>query len=143
MNGVDLPCLRLLEEVLRSMVEHAEAALPEEAVGLIGAGADGRAVRAVRLHNLASSGYFLADPYSQFRAFKELESEGLVALAVYHSHPGGGVLLSEIDRAFAKQLDLVQVVLALARPWQPGVELRAYRVSGDQVEDLAVLVERR
>lgn len=141
MTSPDLPRLRLPEVVLRSMVEHAEAALPEEAVGLIGGDAEGRAMRAVRLRNLASHGFYLADPYSQFRALQELRSKGLVPLAVYHSHPGGGTQLSEADRRFAQELHLLQVVLALARPWRPGVDLRAYRVEGNRVEHVTVLVE--
>jgi proteasome lid subunit RPN8/RPN11 len=45
---------------------------------------------------------FLADPYSQYRALQRLRAGKLTLLAIYHSHPGGGVVPSAEDLAHAQ-----------------------------------------
>jgi [CysO sulfur-carrier protein]-S-L-cysteine hydrolase len=121
------------------MVRHATEVMPDEAVGLLGGTADGTVRRWVPLPNLLGSTRFLADPYRQFQALRSLAAEGLTPLAVYHSHPGGGVGLSADDRSFASRLPYLQLVIALG-PHQPTVRIAAYAVSGTSVEQAVLEV---
>lgn len=128
--------LRLYE----GMVGHAMCASPAEAVGLLGGHPNGNVVETVPLPNVSGLRTFLADPYAQFRAEKWLKEGGLLVVGVYHSHPGGGVALSETDRRLAVR-GLAQVVIALGDPPNPSIEVRAYRIVHTAVAEIPLLVE--
>jgi proteasome lid subunit RPN8/RPN11 len=125
--------LVLSVEQQQEMMEHARQSLPDEAVGLLGGlllGSTAEVKRVFPLPNLLGSRAFLADPYAQYQAERLLAEEDIVPLAVYHSHPGGGVQLSPTDHAFAVRRPLLQVVIALAREGLVD-EMRAYQVRDD------------
>ncbi len=112
------------------IVRHARESLPREAVGLIGGTAAGGAKTVVPLANIApGNGFFLADPYEQYRAFRRLESQGLVLLAIYHSHPGGCVDPSPLDLRFAERWDCAHLVVAVETSGLPDGTCRAFRRS--------------
>lgn len=72
-----------------AMKEHVQAALPEEACGLIGGQAElARLVIPVE-NKLRSPQRFLMDPQQQLAGFLRLEELKLDLLAIYHSHPRG------------------------------------------------------
>ncbi len=119
------------------MLDHAHRALPAEAVGMLGGTRD-RASLACALVNLGGARHFLVDPRSQYEAERRLSGAGLSVVALYHSHPGGGATLSELDVAFASRLPMLQVVIALARPHLPGCEVRAFRVCGGAVGEVEI-----
>lgn len=110
------------------MVQHARQANPMEAVGILGGLPPGQVMEVIPLGNLAGPGHFLADPFEQYRAERALRSAGLTPLAVYHSHPAGGVAPSALDVRFAAGLDLVQIVIAVERPGRAAVDLKAFRL---------------
>jgi [CysO sulfur-carrier protein]-S-L-cysteine hydrolase len=112
-----------------------------EAVGVLGGYASGRVMVAIPLPNLAGPKAFLADPLAQFQAERTLRQAGLTLLSIYHSHPGGGVQLSEVDRAFVAHWSIVHVVIALARWHRPDEEMRAYRVNQGTVVDVEIRIE--
>jgi [CysO sulfur-carrier protein]-S-L-cysteine hydrolase len=132
------PCLALASGVRDAMLDHARRALPVEAVGMLG-GERGRASLVCELVNLGGSRHFLVDPRSQYEAERRISGAGLSVLAIYHSHPGGGAALSEVDVAFASRLPMLQIVIALARPHLPGCELRAYRVCRGAVDEVQIV----
>lgn len=111
------------------MVAHASDVFPLEAVGILG-GNGGHAYRRIPLPNVLGEKRFLAEPYAQFQALRQLSAEGMELLAVYHSHPAGGVQLSPDDLAFASRLPYLQLVIALGRPDTPAVEIAAYAIEG-------------
>jgi proteasome lid subunit RPN8/RPN11 len=121
------------------MIAHAGEAIPHEAVGLLG-GVDGTVRRRVPLPNLLGVGAFLVDPYAQFRALRALRADGLEPLAIYHSHPAGGVRPSGDDLRFASRLPYVQLIVAIARPHDPAVEIAAYDVTPTAVRAVALAV---
>lgn len=122
--------LRVPRSVYDEMIVHARKVCPNEAVGLLGGQGD-CIRRCIPLPNALGERHFMADPYAQFRALRELDAGGLQPLAVYHSHPGGGVDLSEDDLRFASRLSYLQLVIALERPHDPAVEIAAWRIVGD------------
>ncbi len=129
--------LRLSRRVWERIVEHARAANPREAVGILGGTGDGRVAHVAPLPNLAADGAFLADPRAQFEAERALSRLELIPLAAYHSHPGGTPTLSHADRLLANR-SLVQLVVALDRAGR--VDMRAYRI-GPGVREVPVQVD--
>jgi [CysO sulfur-carrier protein]-S-L-cysteine hydrolase len=121
------------------MIVHAREVLPLEAVGLLG-GAGGQVQRRIPLINVLGAKRFLVDPYAQFQALRQLSAEGLEPLAVYHSHPGGGVDLSTEDLLFAVRLPYLQVVIAIGGPQDSAVEVAAYALTGRTIEEVPLEV---
>jgi proteasome lid subunit RPN8/RPN11 len=132
--------LRLTGAVLDEMLRHARAALPQEAVGVLG-GADGRVTHGFPIPNVAGPYAFLADPFAQFEAEQRMKALNIRLLAVYHSHPGGGAQLSPLDMAFARRRACLQIVIALGRPHAPPDEVRAYRLVDGAPNEVEVRVE--
>jgi proteasome lid subunit RPN8/RPN11 len=118
--------LILTVEVHDRVVAHVRAALPHEAVGLLGGDAAGRAVAVFPLPNLAGRRAFLADPRAQYEAERELQRRKMPLLAVYHSHPDGTATLSSMDRHLASRRVALQLVVAVGGPPQYEVVMRAY-----------------
>ncbi len=136
-----LGALKLSLDLYGSLIKHAHAALPMEAVGLLGGHPDGSATLAIPLLNLAVPRAFLADPLAQFKAERQLKQSGLHLLAIYHSHPGGGSQLSPEDIVFAQRWPCPQIVIALERPYQSGEEIRAYQVLRHDVTEVEIHIE--
>lgn len=130
--------LTLTKALYEELIQHAREAIPAEAVGLL-AGTTTAARIAIPLPNVtgtvASSRTFLADPRAQFLAERRLRAAGLRITAIYHSHPGGGPILSAADQALAARWPTVlQLVIAVARPAGRSDEIRAYHASRPEVE---------
>lgn len=126
-----MTALQLPRSVYDELVRHAREAMPAEAVGLLG-GTATAARLAIPLPNVAGpvagSRAFLADPRAQFLAERRLTAAGLRITAIYHSHPGGGPVLSAADRELAASWPgVLHVVIAVARPSGRPDEIRAYR----------------
>jgi proteasome lid subunit RPN8/RPN11 len=81
---------------------------------------------------------FLVDPYAQFRALRGLRADGLEPLAVYHSHPAGGVRPSDDDLRFARRLPYLQLIIAIGRPHDPAVEMAVYEVTPSAVRAVSL-----
>lgn len=126
MQGVT--CLTLSAELHNQILWHARRSRPKEAVGLLGGRAGGRVTLALPLPNVAvGDTQFIADPFAQFCALRRIESEGLHLLAIYHSHPGGGVEPSENDLEYARGWSCAHVIVAVGTQGQSGERLRAFR----------------
>ncbi|MEP7381655.1 MAG: Mov34/MPN/PAD-1 family protein [Gemmatimonadota bacterium] len=133
--------LRLTTAVHQDMLRNAHAALPQEAVGVLGGERGGSATHHVALPNLAGPYAFLADPFAQFEAEQQMKELNICLLAVYHSHPGGGAQLSPLDMAFARRRTCLQVVIALGRPHALPDEVRAYRLVNGVSNEVEVRIE--
>ncbi len=129
--------LELPQKVYANILEHAHAALPGEAVGILG-GRDARAEIAIALPNVAQGRAFLADPRAQFHAERKLHEMGLQLIAVYHSHPDGGLALSESDLTFARKRSCVQVVIVLPSDTSTGALIGAFRVCEEAVSSVKI-----
>jgi proteasome lid subunit RPN8/RPN11 len=135
LGGANMSRLRVPRSLYQGMIGHAALALPAEAVGLLG-GSDGQVRRRIPLPNVLGAKCFLADPYAQFQALRQFSAEGLVPLAVYHSHPGGGVRPSAVDLLFANRLPYLQLVIAIGRAHNPAVDIAAYAMTEAAIEEV-------
>ncbi len=85
------------ESIVAGMRRAVEAALPEEACGLL-FGRGQRVDRAAAIENeLHSRLRFRLEPRAQLSAMQSAEDDGLELLGIYHSHPEGPAQPSATD----------------------------------------------
>lgn len=118
-------------DLYEQVVFHAKRTQPREAVGILGGTAEGWITSAFALPNIAEGARnFLADPFAQYCALQQLKSVGSNLLAIYHSHPGGGVDPSEEDLEYAKNWPCAHLIISLGPHEDPCHRLRAFRCAG-------------
>lgn len=118
----------LSDSIRQSIVRHARQSLPNEAVGLLAGPANGSVELVLPLPNIAGgSRRFLADPFAQFAALKQIRAAGFELLAIYHSHPGGGVDPSAHDLEYAAAWPCAHLIVALDVDADKPERLRAYQ----------------
>jgi proteasome lid subunit RPN8/RPN11 len=121
------PGLGLTPKLYAQMLSHVSQACPREAVGLLGGSAAGEVSRVLPLDNIAiGDRAFLADPFSQYNALRRLREDKLELLAIYHSHPGGGVDPSPNDLAYARHWACAHVVIAIGYGMEAKARVRAF-----------------
>ena len=103
---------------LRAIVDHAEAAFPQECCGLLsGDGADG-VIRIDEIHaseNIATepNRRFEVDPALRLRLQRTLRHGGGRVVGIYHSHPNGPAQPSSRDLEAAWEPDLVWLIVGV------------------------------
>ncbi len=127
--------LFLPSRIRQELSAHALQVLPAEAVGFL-AGKDRKVELVIPLANIASAGAFLADPFSQYLAEREIESRGLQVLGIYHSHPGGCTCLSKQDIEFGKAWSCAHLVLSIDPSVGHIQELQAYNIIRGEAHDV-------
>ena len=93
-----MPILKISHLLYTQLLKHAQAACPEEIVGIL-AGSQQTIGQILPLQNVAAfpEREFVADPEGMLRAFKHLRTQNLKLLAFYHSHPNGPATPSRTD----------------------------------------------
>jgi proteasome lid subunit RPN8/RPN11 len=121
------PELALTSALYAQMLSYVLQAIPREAVGLLGGSAAGEVSRVIPLDNIATEDHaFLADPFSQYNALRRLREDKLELLAIYHSHPDGGVDPSPDDVAYARHWVCAHVVIAIGASTAAKARVRAF-----------------
>jgi len=120
-----------------SMVQHVELSGSTEAVGLL-SGKGETASACHPLGNLVGEGAFAAHPYDQYLAERAIARAGAVLLAIYHSHPEGGLRMSSTDRGFAKRRNAVQIIVATRQGRVSGI--RAFALRGAREAPIPLIV---
>jgi [CysO sulfur-carrier protein]-S-L-cysteine hydrolase len=136
--------LILSPDLLAQVVGHARASRPKEAVGVLGGRSTGEVDLALPLVNMVpGERAFIADPHSQYHAFRRVEAERLEVLAIYHSHPGGGVDPSADDLLYARRWLCAHLIVALSERADGNERLRAFRFerpTGIEITEIPVIV---
>jgi proteasome lid subunit RPN8/RPN11 len=119
--------VRIPQDLLAQIVEHARAEAPNECCGLIGA-RDGLATSVHRTRNVKASplAFEMHGP-EVMRIIDEIEEGGGELAAMYHSHTRTEPYPSQTDRNFA-------------RLW-PGLEWVIVGLSGDEATVRSYLIE--
>lgn len=120
--------LTIQRRTLESIIKHARTCYPAEAVGLLAGSPAGEIHAVYQLSNIGPLGTFLADPFEQWKALRDLKRAGRRLLAIYHSHPEGGATLSESDTVFARDIDALSVVFTISSDDTAPIQFRAFRV---------------
>src|SRR5262245_50311920 len=130
--------LTISAEMYGQVLRHVRKSLPREAVGLLGGRTGGQVTLVLPLPNIApASRQFIADPFAQFCGLRRLEAEGLQLLAIYHSHPDGGVDPSEDDLLYARRWSCVHLIVTTREACRE--RLRAFCCNGDgSLEDVEI-----
>ena len=93
------------------MLDHVTRHAPLEACGLL-AGREDQVEKMIGVRNQAQSPVrFVMDPYEQLNAFDWIDSNGLILLGIFHSHPAGPETVSATDIAEAAY-EVVHVILS-------------------------------
>ena len=129
--------LKVPENELRAMHDHALAGYPYEACGLmVGHPASGEVVRFVPCTNVASSArVYTIDPKEHLRAELAAEADGLEVIGVMHSHTHSEAYPSPTDVAQAPDPSLHYLIVTLAREVP---ESRSFRI--DQTAESAAQI---
>jgi proteasome lid subunit RPN8/RPN11 len=121
------------------MIDHARAARPEEACGLLG-GRDGRVEKVYPLPNTERSPVrYLAEPQAQVDAMLEIEERGQEILGIYHSHLDAPAYPSATDVSMAAYPDAVYLIVSLIDNNSP--VLGAFHIRDRQIEEVDIAVE--
>ena len=132
--------LEMTREMVAAMLAEVRASAPEEACGLVGGEAEGRARALYPIENIRHSAVaYEMNPEEQIRAMLEMEAHGWELLAIYHSHPAGPPAPSETDVRLAYYPDSLYLICA---PDGPGEwHARAFQIVAGQVteQDLRLL----
>jgi [CysO sulfur-carrier protein]-S-L-cysteine hydrolase len=130
--------VRIAPGLVRELVEHALADLPNECCGMI-SGSDGEATRVFRAANTEGSPFmYVMDPREQLRIMDEIEGSGEDLLAIYHSHTRSAAYPSRTDVELAFFPDTLYLIVSIADRDAP--EIRAFRISraasdGEQISE--------
>jgi [CysO sulfur-carrier protein]-S-L-cysteine hydrolase len=141
--------LRLGDRLLAELVGHLRAAMPQEAVGLLGGTDEDGWVRATRFYpgtNLdASRTRYTMDPEEVLAGLRDMEARGERLAAIAHSHPETPAVPSATDLEEFHYWEALLVIVSLATS-QP--EPRCWRIDFDDapvdrgVVEVPLIVEK-
>ncbi len=120
--AIGVAALRIPEEAVAAMVQHARFCGPEEACGLFAVGGDGGVSIVYCLtHTNRSTTAYTIDPTELFHAWQHARRNGWEIGGVFHSHPASPPVPSPADLV-GLDPEWVSVIVGTH-------EIRAYRIS--------------
>lgn len=131
--------LRIPQNIIDNMFEHAQTGLPEEVCGYL-AGTGREVTRHFRLTNIDHSNeHFSFDPAEQFKTLRESRNAGLEILANYHSHPATPARPSDEDIRLAYDPNISYVIISLADYNSP--EIKAFKIKNGEVTEEEIILD--
>jgi [CysO sulfur-carrier protein]-S-L-cysteine hydrolase len=128
--------LLLPRQLYQSMLQHAQAEMPNECCGLLAGIIGTNVLRAAKWYPLvndaASPIEYRSEPRGMFQAIKDMRGPGHEIVAICHSHPTGAPIPSRTDLARNYSPDVVNLIIGLDGP-EPIV--RAWWLSEDAFEE--------
>ena len=123
--------LRIPQQIINDLFEHAQTGLPEEVCGYL-AGTGREVTLQFRLTNIDHSNeHFSFDPKEQFQVVREARKLGLEILANYHSHPETPARPSQEDIRLAFDPNISYVIVSLAAEIP---DVKSFRIKNGEVE---------
>lgn len=123
--------LRIPQEIIDDLFNHAQDGLPEEVCGYL-AGTGREVTRQFRLTNIDHSNeHFSFDPAEQFQVVREARKAGLEILGNYHSHPETPARPSQEDIRLAFDPNISYVIVSLAAEIP---DVKSFRIKNGEVE---------
>jgi proteasome lid subunit RPN8/RPN11 len=128
--------LIIAKEYRDTIFAHVEKESPLEACGLL-AGKNDKVEKVLFIRNQAQSPVrFVMDPYEQLQAFDWIDTNGLVLLGIFHSHPAGPETVSVTDITEAAY-EVVHVICSRADgQWK----LRGFWIENGQATEITLLL---
>ena len=143
-SGQDAIGLRIPRPIAHTLLNHARAELPNEAVALLGGSfvtGDARSVHHARNAERSPLRYAV-HPDDLVRIVFAIEEAGEDLLAIFHSHTRSPAVPSATDRRAAMYPDAFYVLATLADPAAPPERaMRAWRIHGGQAFEVPLTVD--
>lgn len=122
--------IKISQQVIEAIIDHAKREIPSEACGYLAAH-NGTITKHYELTNLdRANDHFSMDPGEQFAAIKDMRSRNLKLAAVYHSHPETPARPSREDIKLAFDPLISYVIVSLS---QPNVIVQSFKISQGNV----------
>ena len=132
--------LRIERACLEQIIRDAKDRSPQEACGIL-AGRDEVVTKVHRMENVDERPeirYFM-DPKEQLRVVKEIRSEDLTMLGIYHSHPFSPARPSGVDVEMAFYPEVAYVIVSLAE--ETCEQVRSFRIPAAELGTPAAAVK--
>ena len=130
------------QEQVQQIIDHAAAAQPLEACGLLGGVCDETGKTVCKIYLLTnidqSTEHFSMDPKEQFAAIKDMRSQGWELLGNFHSHPASPSRPSAEDKRLAFDSQASYLILSLQDQERP--ILKSFRIASDQVTEENIII---
>ncbi|UCF16920.1 MAG: M67 family metallopeptidase, partial [Phycisphaerales bacterium] len=124
--------------IFEGMLEQARSEAPIECCGIL-AGSGERVERLYKMTNAEHRrDHYMMVPEQQFAAVKDIRSNSLDMLAIYHSHPGTPARPSAEDIRLALTPNVVYVILSLRGNNGPAV--KGFRMEDGAVAEVAIKI---
>lgn len=118
--------MKITRSIINDLLSHAREGYPNEVCGLM-AGRDGIVSRIFRTTNIEKSSVsYMMEPTEQFRAFKDMRTDGLELMAIYHSHPTSPAYPSQTDVRLAYYPEVAYVIASMQKAGSP--EIRGFKI---------------
>jgi len=135
-----MPKLEIPGDIYSQIVAQARAEAPIEACGIL-AGTDGKIEKLYKMTNAdASRDHFMMEPAEQFAVVKDIRSEGLKMLAIYHSHPESPARPSAEDICLALTPGVIYVIVSLL---DDDPDAKGFLIDDGDVTKVSVTIEDR
>ncbi|MHC4114349.1 MAG: M67 family metallopeptidase [Planctomycetota bacterium] len=130
--------LKIPGNIFEQMVEQAKAESPIEACGIL-AGKNRTVEKLYKMTNTDQSGdHFMMTPEEQFKVVKDIRSDSLEMLAIYHSHPETPARPSAEDIRLALTPDVIYVIVSLQNP-EPAI--KGFLIEDNSVTEVPVKIK--
>ena len=130
--------LKIPNNIFEQMLQQARLEAPIEACGML-AGKDGVVEKFYKMTNSdQSSVHFMMAPEEQFKVVKDIRSDGLEMLAIYHCHPESPARPSAEDIRLAFTPDVVYVIVSLQNT-EPAI--KGFLIEDNSVTEVPVKIK--
>ena len=130
--------LKIPGNIFEQMLQQAKAEAPIEACGIL-AGKNKTVEKLYKMTNTdQSSDHFMMTPEEQFKVVKDIRSDGLEMLAIYHSHPETPARPSAEDIRLALTPDVIYVIVSLQNANTP--VLKGFLIENENVTEVPVKI---
>jgi proteasome lid subunit RPN8/RPN11 len=128
--------LEIPARILRQILEQAGTEAPIEACGIL-AGSNGKARKLYAMTNADKSRtHFMMEPKEQFEVVKDIRSNGLEMLAIYHSHPATPARPSQEDIRLSFTPGVTYVIVSLQD--SNGAVVKGFNIEDGNVTEVPV-----
>lgn len=125
------------KNLLDEMIAHARRDVPDECCGVV-AGKDGKVVKLYPSTNEEKSPVkYRIPPKELFNAIKDIESQGLDLIGMYHSHTHTEAYPSPTDIKLAFWPESIYFIISLAPPFPTA---RAFTIVEGKITEITVSV---
>lgn len=126
--------LRVQAAILDEIIRECRQASPREACGIL-AGKEGEVQRVYGIENVSEEPEkrYVMDAKLQFAVFREMRSDGLELVGIFHSHPATPAYPSKTDTELAFYPEAAYLIVSLVGK-QPDV--RAFAIEQDSFSEM-------